>query len=141
MTVSDVFYFGNAIGDGGNQTANAIVNATDEIAARSFSHSPLSPAAIDDPYDYSRDRLVNGTDRIIARNNRTNPLTMLRLITAPAADAAIKQMVEQDSRDSESMPAALAWLTEFEHMSSTRSSTKNNKTAEQAVDELLTTYW
>ena len=46
---------------------------------------PLNPAAIDDPCDYNRDGLVNGTDQIIARNNQTNPLTMLRLITAPTA--------------------------------------------------------
>ena len=35
----DVFYFGNAIGEAGNQPGNAIVNATDEILARNFPHS------------------------------------------------------------------------------------------------------
>ena len=29
----DVFYFGNAVGESGNQPGNAIVNATDEIFA------------------------------------------------------------------------------------------------------------
>ena len=81
----DVFYFGNAVGESGNAAGNAIVNATDEIMARNFLHGPLNPAAIDDPCDYNRDGLVNGTDQIIARNNQTNPLTMLRLITAPTA--------------------------------------------------------
>ena len=45
----DVFYFGNAIGESGNATGNAIVNATDEIMARNFYHGALDPAAIDDP--------------------------------------------------------------------------------------------
>ncbi len=79
----DVFYFGNAIGEAGDQTFNTIVNATDEIVARNFRHGALNPATIDDAYDYNRDRLVNGTDQVIARSNQTNPLSMLRLIAAP----------------------------------------------------------
>ncbi|MEE8451142.1 MAG: hypothetical protein V3R99_04475 [Thermoguttaceae bacterium] len=78
---------------------NTIVNATDEIAARNFQHSAADPARIDDLYDYDRDGLVNGTDQIIARDNQTNPLTMLRLISPPAADAAIKQMAKQEAAD------------------------------------------
>ncbi|MEE8451151.1 MAG: lamin tail domain-containing protein, partial [Thermoguttaceae bacterium] len=88
LALPDVFYFGNAIADAGDQTVNTIVNATDEIVARNFQHSALDPAMIDDPYDYNRDGLVDGTDQIIARNNQTNPLTMLRLI-APVASKSI----------------------------------------------------
>ena len=51
----------------------------------------MNRAAVDDLYDYNRDGLVNGTDQIVARSHQTNPLTMLRLITAPAADAVLKQ--------------------------------------------------
>ncbi|KKL97119.1 hypothetical protein LCGC14_1837670, partial [marine sediment metagenome] len=87
----DVFYFGSAPGETGNSTVNTIVNATDEIAARNFQHSAVDKALVDDRYDYNRDGLVDGTDQIIARNNQTNPLTMLRLITAPVQDAATKQ--------------------------------------------------
>ncbi|HYW78062.1 MAG TPA: beta-propeller fold lactonase family protein, partial [Thermoguttaceae bacterium] len=47
----DVFYFGNAPGEAGDQAVNAIVNATDEIVARNFQHSAFDPAPIDDPYD------------------------------------------------------------------------------------------
>ncbi|HYW78888.1 MAG TPA: lamin tail domain-containing protein, partial [Thermoguttaceae bacterium] len=83
LTEPDVFYFGNAIGESGDQPSNAIVNATDEIVARNFQHGATSPAKIDDPLDYNRDGLVNGTDQIIARGNQTNPLSMLRLIEAP----------------------------------------------------------
>ncbi|HYW81365.1 MAG TPA: retropepsin-like aspartic protease, partial [Thermoguttaceae bacterium] len=63
----DVFYFGNAIAEAGDQATNAIVNATDEIVARNFPHSLLDLAGIEDRYDYNRDRLVNGTDQILAR--------------------------------------------------------------------------
>ena len=69
----DVFYFGNAVGEAGDQPIHAITNATDEIAARNFVHGPLNPALVTDPFDYNRDRLVNGTDQIIARNNQTSP--------------------------------------------------------------------
>jgi len=89
LVEDDVFYFGNAIGEAGNSPSNAIVNATDEIAARNFQHGPANLAAIDDPFDYNRDRLVNTTDRTIARNNQTGPITALRLISAPAVDALL----------------------------------------------------
>lgn len=79
----DVFYFGNAVAEAGDQAINAIVNATDEIVARNFQHGIFNAAAIEDPYDYNRDGLVDGTDQILARNHQTNPLTALRLITAP----------------------------------------------------------
>ena len=78
-----VFYVGNAVGESGNSTTDALVNATDEIGARNNPHSPFSPAAKDDHYDYNRDKLVNATDQIIARNNRTSPFTALKLITPP----------------------------------------------------------
>jgi len=35
----DIFYFGNAPGEAGDNPINTIVNATDEIVARNFQHS------------------------------------------------------------------------------------------------------
>ena len=61
----DVFYFGNAVGESGNSTADAVVNATDEIGVRNNPHGPFAPAPKDDVYDYNRDKLVNATDQII----------------------------------------------------------------------------
>jgi hypothetical protein len=78
----DVFYFGNAIGDCGNSSTDARVNATDEILARNNARA-LNQARIDSRYDYNRDSRVSATDQIIARNNRTSSLTALRLITVP----------------------------------------------------------
>ncbi len=40
LAAGDVFYFGNAVGEAGDSTANAIVNTTDEVAARNFQHGP-----------------------------------------------------------------------------------------------------
>ncbi len=133
----DIFYFGNAPGEAGNQPINTIVNATDEIVARNFQHSAVDPALIDDKYDYNRDGLVDGTDQIIARENQTNPLTMLRLITAPA-DAVIEEVAQRDVADPDVLSAALDWLAEFEQVNSKR---ENRGTAEQAVDMLLATDW
>ncbi|HYW79390.1 MAG TPA: hypothetical protein VE890_07410, partial [Thermoguttaceae bacterium] len=131
----DIFYFGNAIGEAGDNPLNTIVNATDEIVARNFQHGPLNPASIDDPYDYNRDGLVNGTDQIIARQNQTNPLTMLRLITAPAVDAAVKQAI-QESPNAPS--AALDWQYEYESM---QTKGVKRKDVEATVDLLLATAW
>ena len=107
----DVFYFGNAIGETGNSTSDAKVDAKYIQAvrnrqarndgrgygyqyglrrqqARDDSHLASNPATIYDAYDFDRDGLVNSAsaDEIIASSNRTNPHTALKLITAPAAD-------------------------------------------------------
>ncbi len=70
LTQNDEFYFGNAIGETGDSTSSARVNATDEIAAR---NNPVffPPADVEDIYDFNRDRKVDATDQIIARNHQT----------------------------------------------------------------------
>ena len=81
---SDVFYFGNAIGETGNSTTDAKVTPADAIGVRNNPHSVNThPAAIDNAYDFNRDKKVGPTDSIIARNNGTNSSTALQLITAP----------------------------------------------------------
>lgn len=81
----DVFYFGNAVGETGNNPADAIINATDEIRIRANPKSLLSPAPVTFAFDINRDKSVNATDQLLARANQTSPLSALRLIT-PAAD-------------------------------------------------------
>jgi hypothetical protein len=81
-----VFYVGNAVGETGNLTTNAIVNATDEIAARN-NPAFFPPATVSNVYDFNRDKLVNATDQILARNNNTF-FDALKLITTPAAPPA-----------------------------------------------------
>jgi hypothetical protein len=84
LSAADVFYFGNAIGESGDNSANAMVDPQDETASRTHK-TGFSAAAIDNHYDYNRDGRVNSTDDLIARNNRTDGAggTPLQLIAAP----------------------------------------------------------
>jgi hypothetical protein len=123
LGAADVFYFGNAIGESGNSTTDAVVDLQDEIGSRS-NKTGFTAAAIDNHYDYNRDGRVNATDDLIARHNRTdgaggNPL---QLITAPvsappasgdtlqplsaAADIAITQPVTSLADIAASQPVA-----------------------------------
>ncbi len=81
----DVFYFGNAVGESGNSTANAKVDAFDLLAARDNQRTFLDPAAIDFFVDYNRDAKVDVTDLLIARNNPTHFLNALSFIRVPDA--------------------------------------------------------
>ena len=85
----DVFYFGNAVGETGNDGFDvglSQVNAGDVIGAGDNARGPSNPAGIDDPFDFNRDRLVDAADQLIARDNATGPLSALRLIDlSPAA--------------------------------------------------------
>jgi len=134
---NDVFYFGNTPGEAGDQTVNTIVNATDEIAARNFSHGPLNPAGVDDPYDYNRDKLVNGTDRIIARTHQTNPLSMLRLMTAPLNDTPDEQAAIESTLFAEPHD----WLFEVERINAQRRGSQRKSHVEEAVEMLLAADW
>jgi hypothetical protein len=83
LSQNDVFYFGNAPGESGDNPTNTTVDATDELGARNHQHNFLNPAAIDDVYDYNRDARVDATDELLARNSQTNFLTRLKLFVAP----------------------------------------------------------
>jgi hypothetical protein len=81
LTEPDVFYFGNAVGEAGDNPSDAKVNVTDMLLARNNPHTFLNPAAVDYAYDYNRDGRVNATDMLLARNNPTNFLNSLLLVT------------------------------------------------------------
>ncbi len=84
LAAADVFYFGNAIGESGNNPANAVVDSADESGSRTHK-TGFTAAAIDNPYDYNRDGKVNATDDLIARNNTS---AELQLISAPVGGCA-----------------------------------------------------
>ncbi|MBN2475332.1 MAG: lamin tail domain-containing protein [Pirellulales bacterium] len=88
LSTDDVFYFGNAVGEAGNSTSDAKVNATDMLLARNNPRNFLNPAPLDFHCDFNRDARVNATDMLIARNNQTNFLNALRLITVPFGETA-----------------------------------------------------
>jgi hypothetical protein len=88
LSVQEVFYLGNAVGDCGNSTTDARVDVSDEDGARNHPRNLINnPAPIDDFYDYNRDRKVDIDDEGLARINTTTLLTALKLInltgTAP----------------------------------------------------------
>ena len=88
LTAADVFYFGNAIGEIENTTANAFVNATDETTIRANPKTFTSPALVGDQYDINRDGFVNATDQIIVRSNTTKSTNALLLIVPSSAFSA-----------------------------------------------------
>ena len=75
----DVFYFGNAIGESGNSTTDAIVNLLD-VAETRVNQTGFSQASIDNVYDFNRDKFVNLVDVAIARQNQSG-FSPLMLIT------------------------------------------------------------
>ena len=99
----DVFYFGNAIGECGNNVSDALVNATDQLGPRDNPHGLTNLAPIDDRFDYNRDRLVDALDMAIAQANQTSPLTALRLIAAPAFKVQSSGQVQLSSEASPSV--------------------------------------
>ncbi len=76
-----VFYFGNAIGECGNSTADANVNVTDVVQTRA--NQSLATVPITSNYDYSRDGKVNVADVVLCRANQVLPSAALKLITVP----------------------------------------------------------
>ena len=83
LASSNIFYFGNAIGDTGNSTTDTPVNSADALAIRNDPHTLLNLASITNVHDVNRDRLVNTQDVLIARNNSTTVLNDLNLIGVP----------------------------------------------------------
>jgi hypothetical protein len=106
----DVFYFGNAIGETGNDSGNALVSSVDVIGARDNPHGPFDQATITDRFDFNRDGLVNGSDVIIARDHTTSPFTALQMIlvpgdAAPPAPAAATWVLSASVVDTASLAA------------------------------------
>jgi hypothetical protein len=75
----DVFYFGNAIGETGNSSTDAIVDGADVTAVH---NNYTATAAITNPYDFNRDKVVDATDEAIAAANQSGSSPLI-LFTAP----------------------------------------------------------
>jgi hypothetical protein len=70
LATPDVFYFGNAVGETGDNPANASVTITDFLNTRSNLQTFLNPAGLSNPFDFNRDGRVDATDQVITRNNQ-----------------------------------------------------------------------
>jgi hypothetical protein len=85
LAAADVFYFGNAIGEAGNLTADAKVTTLDVSLTRANQISfPAPPPVITNMYDFNRDHKVNTMDVSLVRSNLTTVMNALKLITVPA---------------------------------------------------------
>ena len=93
LSVPDVFYLGNAIGESGNSPGDAIVDSGDELSARNDPHSFFNPADIMNPNDFNRDGKVDATDQLIARNDQTTAGTALYLIIVAPAPPSVAARV------------------------------------------------
>jgi hypothetical protein len=83
LTVPDVFYVGNLVGDTGNGTT-AVVKLLDAVGIRrNFSSKPV---AVDNKWDVNRDGKVGALDILAARRAQTPPHA-LPLITGASAGA------------------------------------------------------
>ena len=78
LNVPDVFYFGNAIGETGNDPANARVNVADINGPRE-NQTGFGSTDVLDNFDFNRDSRVNVLDIAIARENQSG-FAPLRLI-------------------------------------------------------------
>jgi Zn-dependent metalloprotease/methionine-rich copper-binding protein CopC len=87
LSANDVFYFGNAVGESGDSPADAQVTPADEAAARANITWFLSPAAIDNHFDFNRDSKVDIIDQLIARSALTNAANALQLISIASLSA------------------------------------------------------
>jgi hypothetical protein len=83
LAAADVFYFGSAIGETGNSTADAKVNSQDVTRIRN-NYTGFGSVGIESVYDFNRDRKVNSQDVTICRNYYSG-FTPLKLINPPAA--------------------------------------------------------
>ena len=93
LKTADVFYFGNAIGESGNSTADARVDMTDQLAVRNRAYTIANPAPITATNDYNRDSLADWADEWLVA--RYASLDSLRLIAAPPTAPLSKPQREQ----------------------------------------------
>jgi len=83
LNAQDVFYFGNTIGETGNQQGDTIVDLFDVLGVLDNPENSSNPVGIDNVLDFNRDSLVNVLDLTIVRNNNTHTKQPLILIAAP----------------------------------------------------------
>jgi hypothetical protein len=129
----DVFFFGNALADSGtgDNATQAIVNVTDELAARNNPASLGSNIPITNLFDYNRDGQVNVTDALASRNNPTNAGNVVRFINV----ANPPTVPEGSPATSEAM--GLVWKFETS-LDAAISPPGNSVEARRSADPILT---
>jgi hypothetical protein len=165
LAADDVFYFGCAIGETGNSTADAKVNSQDVTRIRN-NYTGFGSAGIESVYDFNRDRKVNSQDVTICRNYYSG-FTPLKLITPlagmpPPEALGVQQATGFTGPSSSPRPstsagrhvvfdgylsdwdarmyAELAWLDGLQDRRSKGTSTETQNAAQALVDRLFAGY-
>ena len=129
LVTEDIHYWGNIIGEVGNQSGNTLVNATDQGQTRDNFTQIFQAEAIEGTYDFNRDGLVNATDQAIARDNFTPLFGDVQLISPSAPPQALTSKSFSGFVAS-SVPQPLMTNTE---VSDQRLSSSSDQPAELAV--------
>ncbi len=81
LAQSDSFYFGNAVGETGNMTADARVNALDYVQTLNYllTH-PSASVGIDNRFDFNRDGAINAQDFLVDLQQVLIPRQLLELV-------------------------------------------------------------
>lgn len=87
----DVFYFGNAIGETGDNQgdlANAMVDLSDVLGVRGNVSLSTTLVGVQNEFDFNRDNRVNVIDMIIARDSGADvPLSLISVSTETSANS------------------------------------------------------
>jgi hypothetical protein len=91
LAATDVFYFGNLVGDTGNSTTAAAVDGGDLLRTRAA--SSVRPVDGMNRFDFNRDGVVNVLDQTLCRANQGRSI---ELIAAPGAVASVQGTAFRD---------------------------------------------
>jgi hypothetical protein len=86
LATPDVFYFGNLVGDTGNDRGTPAVTATDYALTRAALFK--TDAASLGRYDFNKDGRIDATDVLTVRNNQRHALARFALPPSPPAGLA-----------------------------------------------------
>jgi hypothetical protein len=112
LTANDVFYWGNQIGETGNQSTNTRVDALDTSGIQSH-YSGFNMVSVTNPYDVNRDRYVNALDFSAAQAHYTgfgSTLILLatsRSLMSTSNSATLSLLPMTQSRIAEVTPSAM----------------------------------
>ncbi len=137
LAADDVFYFGNAVGETGNQPENTQVNSGDELAIRN-NFTAAGAAGLSNLYDINRDKQVDAQDAALARAHRSglSPLPMITVpATAIAAEASADAALSSEAEISEPRISLSGWITSLQ-LSAPSHSAKLDQVIDSALGQL-----
>ena len=109
LTNDEAFYFGNAIGESGNDSTNAIVNLADIGNART-NQTGFGSTDVLNAFDFNRDARVNLADLAIARTNQSgfSPISLITPSSSNGGSSRKLLPVAQGTASSSILPSPAA---------------------------------